>query len=175
MLAFAAVELAIPWPLIGFAEQRVSSSLAAILIATVPLLVALLALRYAHAERPTRTRFVGMLIGLAGVIALVGIDIGSHPGELLGAGALLLAASGYAAGALIIKHSFQATDPIGPVAAAMTLGAVMLLPFGLAGMPASAPAPDAIASIVALGLVCSALAFLVFFGLVAEAGASGRP
>jgi drug/metabolite transporter (DMT)-like permease len=73
---------------------------------------------------------------------------------------------------LIIKHSFQDTDPIGPIAAAMTLGAVMLLPVGLAGMPASAPAPDAIASIIALGLVCSALAFLFFFGLVAEAGAS---
>jgi drug/metabolite transporter (DMT)-like permease len=172
LLAFAAVELAIPWPLIGFAEQRVSSSLAAILIATVPLFVALLALRYDPAERPTPTRLLGKLIGLAGVIALVGIDIGSHPGELLGAGALLLAASGYAAGALIIKRSFQATDPLGPTAAAMTLGAVMLLPFALAGMPTKTPEPDAIASIVALGLVCSALAFLLFFGLVAEAGAS---
>src|SRR5918994_1409237 len=72
---FAAVEMAVPWPLIGYGEVHISSSLAAILIAAVPLFVALLALRFDHAERPTASRLAGMLIGIAGVAALVGIDI----------------------------------------------------------------------------------------------------
>src|SRR4051795_3838449 len=73
---FALTEIAIPFPLIGFGEQRIASSLTAILIAALPLVVAFLALRFDHAERPTRTRLVGMLIGLSGVAALVGIDVG---------------------------------------------------------------------------------------------------
>ena len=68
------------------------------MIATVPLLIALLALRFDHTERPTRTRMLGMLIGLAGVVALVGIDLSGESGELLGAGAVMIAAVGYAAG-----------------------------------------------------------------------------
>ena len=66
LTVFAAVEMAIPWPLIGFGEVHISSSFAAILIAAVPLFVALIALRFDHSERPTPTRLVGMLIGLGG-------------------------------------------------------------------------------------------------------------
>ena len=90
LTVFAAVEMAVPWPLLGFGEVHVSSSLAAILIAAVPLFVALLATRFDHAERPTPTRLVGMLIGLGGVAALVGIDIGGKGDELLGALAILV-------------------------------------------------------------------------------------
>ena len=78
LTVFAAIEMAIPWPLIGFGEVHISSSFAAILIAAVPLFVALIALRFDHSERPTPTRLVGMLIGLAGVAALVGIDVGGQ-------------------------------------------------------------------------------------------------
>jgi drug/metabolite transporter (DMT)-like permease len=172
LLAFAAVEMAIPWPLIGFGEQRVSSSLTAILIATVPLFVALLALRFDHSERPTRARFAGMLVGLLGVVVLVGIDIGGRSGELLGAGAVLLAAFGYAVGPMLVKRHFADVDPLGPITAAITIATLMLLPFGVADMPTETPSAEAIASIVALGLICSALAFLLFFRLIAEAGPS---
>src|SRR5918992_48608 len=98
LTAFAAVEMAVPWPLLGFGEIHISSSLAAILVATVPLFVALIAMRFDHSERPTVTRLVGMLIGLAGVVALVGIDVGSQRDELLGALAILLVAFLYAVG-----------------------------------------------------------------------------
>src|SRR5918999_1466446 len=84
LVAFAAVEIAVPFPLIGFGEQRISSSLAAILIAALPLVVSFLALRFDHAERPTPVRLAGMLVGLAGVVALVGIDIGGRGAGLLG-------------------------------------------------------------------------------------------
>ncbi len=72
LTVFAAVEMAIPWPLLGFGEVHISSSFAAILVAAVPLFVALIALRFDHSERPTRTRLVGMLIGLAGVVGARG-------------------------------------------------------------------------------------------------------
>ena len=167
---FAAAEIAIPFPLIGFGEQRVSSSLAAILIAAVPLVIAALALRFDHAERPTRTRLIGMIIGLGGVVALVGIDLGGSSAALAGAAAILGATLGYAIGPLIAKRRFSRFKPLGPVTAAMGAASVMLLPFGIADFPAETPPADAIASVLVLGLVCSALAFILFFGLLGEIG-----
>jgi drug/metabolite transporter (DMT)-like permease len=164
--------MAIPWPLIGFGEVHISSSFAAILIAAVPLFVALFALRFDHSERPTPTRLVGMLIGLAGVVALVGIDVGGHSDELLGSLAVLLAAFCYAVGPMIIKRRLSDVDPLGPVAASLAIATLLVMPFALADLPDSTPSADALASIVVLGLVCSALAFLFFFRLIAEVGAS---
>jgi drug/metabolite transporter (DMT)-like permease len=172
LAAFALFEITIPFPLIAFGEQRVSSSLAAILIATVPLVIAFLALRFDRGEQPTRTRFLGMLVGLGGVVALVGIDIGGRGSELLGAAAVLAAAFGYACGPLIAKRHLTAVDPLGPVAGALGIASILLLPFALLGAPTETPTDQAIASVVVLGLVCTALAFLVFFRLIAEVGPS---
>ena len=169
---FAAVEMAVPWPLIGYGQLHISSSLTAILIAAVPLFVALLALRFDHAERPTAARFAGMLVGLAGVAALVGIDIGGRGDELLGALAILFAAFCYAVGPMIVKRSLSDVDPLGPVAASLAIATVLVTPFALADVPTETPSGDVIASIVVLGLICSALAFLLFFRLIAEVGPS---
>ena len=98
LLIYSVVEICLPWPLIGFGEQRVSSGLAAILIAAVPLIVALMALRIDHEERAEGARLVGLIVGFTGVIVLLGLDVAGRPGELLGALAILLAAVGYAAG-----------------------------------------------------------------------------
>ncbi len=170
LLAFAVVEMAIPWPLIGFGEQRVSSSVTAILIAALPLVVAVLALRFDHAERPTPVRLVGMLVGLAGVVVLVGIDIGGRADELLGAAAILLATVGYAIGPMIVKHRLSDVDPLGPVTAALLIATVLLAPVAVVDWPTETPSADALASVAMLGVVCSALAFLLFFGLIAEVG-----
>ena len=170
LAAFALVEITIPFPLIAFGETSLSSSLTAILIAAVPLIVAFLALRFDHSERPTRTRFVGMLIGLAGVTALVGIDVAGETEELIGALAILGAAVGYACGPMIVKRQFATVDPIGPIAGALGIASIFLLPAGLAGFPAETPSGDAIASVVVLGVICTAIAFLFFFRLITEIG-----
>ena len=167
---FAAVEMAVPWPLIGYGEVHVSSSLTAILIATVPLFVATIATRFDHSERPTRTRLVGMLIGLAGVVALVGLDIGGHGEQLLGALAILVSAFLYAVGPMIVKRRLSDVDPLGPVAASLAVATLLVTPFALADVPDSVPSADTLASIAVLGLFCSALAFLLFFRLIAEIG-----
>ena len=135
LTAFALFEITIPFPLIAFGEQRVSSSLAAILIAAVPLVVAFLALRFDKGEQPTRSRFVGMLIGLGGVVALVGIDIGGQGSELVGAAAVLTATFGYATGPLIVKRHLSGADPLGPVAGALGIASIMLLPLAIRGAP----------------------------------------
>ena len=172
LTAFALFEITIPFPLIAFGEQRVSSSLAAILIAAVPLVVAFLALRFDKGEQPTRSRFVGMLIGLGGVVALVGIDIGGQGSELVGAAAVLTATFGYATGPLIVKRHLSGADPLGPVAGALGIASIMLLPFAIGGRPTETPTDEALASVAVLGLICTAFAFLIFFRLIAEIGPS---
>ena len=87
LAAYALLEIALPFPLIAEGERHIVSSLAAILIATVPMIIALLALRFDRAERVTGRRLVGPAIGFAGVVALVGIDVAGRPDELLGAAA----------------------------------------------------------------------------------------
>ena len=170
LTVFAAVEMAVPWPLLGFGEVHVSSSFAAILIAAVPLFVALLATRFDHSERPTATRLVGMLIGFAGVIALVGIDIGGKGDELLGALAILVVAFLYAIGPMIVKRRLSDVNPLGPVAASVGIAALLVTPFAAVDLPDSVPSADTLASVAVLGLLCSALAFLLFFSLIAEVG-----
>ena len=170
LVVFGAVEMAVPWPLIGFGEVRISSSVTAILIATVPLVVALLAVRFDHSERPTPTRLVGMLIGFAGVAALVGIDIGGRTDELVGAAAILAAAVCYAIGPMIVKRRLSDVDPLGPVAASLGVATLLLTPLAAADLPDEPLSAEALWSVVVLGLICSALAFLFFFRLIAEVG-----
>ncbi|HWT23439.1 MAG TPA: EamA family transporter [Solirubrobacteraceae bacterium] len=170
MLAYTVVEIVLPWPLIGFGEQRVTSSLAAILIASVPLVIAIMALRFDPDERAEGSRLAGLFVGFAGVVALLGLDVAGRPGELLGAVAILAAAVGYACGPMIIKHRLADLDPLGPVTASLGLATVLLAPAALTTAPSSAPSADAIVAVVVLGLVCSALAFLCFFALIADVG-----
>ena len=170
LLIYSTVEIVLPWPLIGFGEQRVSSGLAAILIAAVPLIVALIALRVDHEERAEGSRLIGLLVGFGGVVVLLGLDVAGRPGELLGAFAILLAAVGYAVGPMMIKHRFRAIDPLGTVTASMGISALVLaLPAALSP-PEAMPGADALASVVVLGLACSALGFLLFFALIHEVG-----
>src|SRR4051794_34623658 len=139
LVAYSAIEIAVPWPLIGFGEQEVSSSVTAILIATVPLVVALMALRVDPDERAEGSRLVGLFVGFAGVVVLLGLNIAGRPEELLGAGAILLATVGYAVGPMIIKHRLADLDPLGPVTASMGIAGAMLVPFAAVSLPDHAP------------------------------------
>ena len=168
--AYAVVEITVPFPLIAAGERHIASSVAAIVIATVPLLIALLALRFDHSERPTRTRMIGMLVGLAGVIALVGIDLSGHGDELLGAAAVMVAAVGYAAGPMLLKRHLIDFDPRATMAASLLVAAVLLTPAAALTIPGSPPPADAIASLVVLGLLCTATAFVIYMLLVSEIG-----
>jgi drug/metabolite transporter (DMT)-like permease len=170
--AYAATEIAVPFTLIAIGEQHVASSLTAILIASMPLVMAVLALGFAPEERPTGLRLVGLFIGLAGVVALLGIDVAGTSSELLGAALILVATVGYATAPIIIKRSLADLDPLGPVAVSLGLSTLALLPAAIVAPPDSVPSLDAFASIVALGVVCTAAGLMLFFLLIAEAGPS---
>jgi drug/metabolite transporter (DMT)-like permease len=172
LAAYAACEIAVPFTLIAVGEQYVSSALAAILIASMPLVVALLSVRFAPSEKPTGLRLVGLLIGLGGVVALLGIDIAGHADELLGATLVLVATLGYASATIIVKRRLADLDPLGPVAVGLGLAVIALLPAAIAAPPRETPSFDALGSIAVLGIVCTALGLVVFFQLIAEAGPS---
>jgi drug/metabolite transporter (DMT)-like permease len=170
LTVYAVFEIAIPFPLIAAGERHVASSLAAIIIAAVPLIIALLALRFDPAERATGSRLVGLLVGLAGVVALVGIDVAGRGDELIGAGAILLAAVGYAAGPMVFKRHLVDLDPRAAMGASLVLAAIVLAPLAAADTPSAVPSASALVALVVLGLFCTAAAFVFFGALIAEVG-----
>lgn len=172
LVAFSIAECGLPWWLIPLGEQHVSSSLAAILIASLPLVTALLAFRIDHTERVRGMRLLGLFVGLGGVVLLLGIDVGGRGSEILGALAILGATLCYAAGLFIVKRHFSDVNPIGAVAVALAISTVMLAPAGIGSIPGAEVSGGAVASIVVLGAVCSALALILFFNLIADVGAT---
>jgi len=170
LVAYGIVEISIPFPLIATGERYVASSLAAIIIAAVPLIVALLALRFDPEERATGSRLVGLVIGLVGVVVLVGTDASGSWKSLLGAGAIMIAAIGYAGGPMILKAHLTDLDPRAAMGASLAVAAVALTPLALLDFPRRAPSPGALASVVVLGLVCTAIAFVLMAMLIGEIG-----
>jgi drug/metabolite transporter (DMT)-like permease len=172
LLAFAVAEIAIPFPMLAIGEERVPSSLAAIMVATVPLIGALLAMRFDHSERPTPVRALGLAIGFAGVIALVGIDVAGHRGELLGIGAIMVTATGYAIGPMLLKHRLAGLDSRAAIGTSLAIASLILLPWAALDLPERAPSAGGIGAVVVLGLLCTAAGFVVFAILIGEAGTS---
>jgi drug/metabolite transporter (DMT)-like permease len=170
--AYAACEIAVPFTLIALGEQHVSSSLTAILIASMPLVVASLSVRFSPADKPTGLRVVGLVIGFGGVVALLGVDVAGQPDELLGAALVLVATLGYATAPIIVNRRLADLDPLGPIAVSLGVATVALLPAAVVAPPEELPSLDALWSLAVLGVVCTALGLVVFFRLIAEAGPS---
>jgi drug/metabolite transporter (DMT)-like permease len=168
IVLFAIVEVGIPWLLLSDAERRVTSSLAGLFMASVPLIGALLARVTGRHEPLGARRLTGLLVGLAGVIALLGLDLGR--GDAVAIAELAIVAVGYAVGPLIVSRRLADVPVLGVVASSLALSAICYAPAGLATLPASMPGLEVIVSVVVLGLVCTALAFLLFFRLIAEVG-----
>ena len=172
ILAFAVIEFAIPFSAISLGERWIDSSVAGILIASVPLTVTLIS-RFFGLHEPLGTwRLAGLLLGFLGVVTLLGF--GSIHGALgwAGAGCMLLAAIGYAVGPLIIQRHLQGLDSIGPIAASLATSSVLLLVPALLTFPSAWPSTLALGSIAILGLACTAVAMLLMFYLVSHAGPS---
>src|SRR5262245_60934720 len=151
--AFALAEITVPFPLIAFGEQHVSSSLAAIIVAACPLFVVLLALRFDAGERPGGTRLVGLGCGFAGVVAMMGIDVAGSPAQLLGAGAVLVASLGYAVGPMVLKRHLADVDPCAAMGASLLLAAVALAPAVALDPPSTVPSPGSLGALAGLGLL----------------------
>ena len=172
ILAFAFCELIGPFVLIALGESWVSSSLAGILIATVPLMVIVLAPLFGVHEPVSARRSIGMVIGLVGVVTLLGLDAVNGVLGWVGVGCIVVSTLGYACGALIIQRHLKGVDEIGAVAASLGIATVVLLPGALLWPPAHMPSALVLTSIAVLGIVCSDVALLLAFYIIHHIGAA---
>lgn len=170
LVLYTVVELAVPWVLLSDAERRVTSSLAGLLVATVPLVGALLARLTGGRERLGAPAIAGLFAGLAGVGVLLGFDLGSGSGWAIAE--ILVVVVGYAAGPIVIARQLSDLPVLEVVAASLGLCALAYAPIGILQLPDHLPSPQVVGSVLALGAVCTALAFVVFFKLIAEIGAT---
>lgn len=167
ILAYTAAEVALPWVLLSDAERRLPSSLMGLLVAAVPLIGVLLAHLTGSDDRFGGRRLLGLLLGLAGVAALVGLDVsGSNLGAVSEVG---LVALGYTIGPLIIARRLSGVPALGVVAASLVGTTLLWAPF-LAQMPSTLPSTRVLVAVGILGLVCTAVAFLLYFALISEVG-----
>ena len=168
MVVYTVVELAIPWFLLSSAERRLSSSLTGLLVAAVPLVGTVLSRATGGTDLLDAKAVIGLLVGLGGVAALVGLDVGrADLGAVAGVGLVVV---GYATGPLIVARSLATLPGLGVVAASLGLCAVGYAPVGILQRPGVLPSGRVVAAVVVLGVVCTALAFVVFFHLIAEVG-----
>ncbi|MBO2461269.1 DMT family transporter [Actinomadura violacea] len=170
LLAFTAVEVLGPWALLSDAEHRLTSSMTGLLIAAVPIIGVVLARLSGDAERLGPVRWAGLLVGLAGVGVLAGPHLGG--GSAWAIGEVMLVALGYSIAPMIATRRLQDLPSLHMAAGALTIAAlVYAVPAGLT-WPDAVPSGRVLAALGGLGLVCTALAFIVFFELIREAGTS---
>ncbi len=168
LMAYTAIEIAVPWLLLSYAERRLSSSLTGLMLAAVPLIGALLARVAVSADRLQRRQVSGLAVGFAGVAALLGLDVGA--GDLDAVGEMAVVAVCYAVGPMIIARRLGGVPVLGVVAASLAIVAVGYAPIGILQFPAHVPSGEVIAAVAGLAVVCTAIAFVVFFALIAEVG-----
>lgn len=169
ILGYTASELAVPWFLLARAEQHISSSLAGLLVATVPLL-GVVVYRFTGAHEPIAARrLIGLVVGFAGVAALVGIDIGSVSSTALAE--MCLVVLGYTLGPLFISRGLADLPSLWVVVVSLLFTAVIYAPAAAVQFPASISLKSWVA-IGVLAILCTAVAFLIFFALIREVGPS---
>ena len=172
IVAFGLIEFAIPFSLISLGERWISSSVTGILIAMVPLSIALIQRFFGIREALGGWRIAGLVVGFVGVAALLGTGPISGVLGWAGVGCMLVSTLCYAVGPLIIQRHLHGLDSIGPLAASLGVAsAILLIPAALE-IPSSLPSANALASIAVLGILCTAVAMLLMFYLVRHAGAS---
>jgi len=170
--AFALAELVGPFSLISLGERWISSSLAGILIATVPLMVIVLSPLFGVREPLSGRRLSGLVLGFVGVVTLLGLDGLGGPLGWAGVACMVTATVGYATGSLIVQRHLGDVDEIGAVAASLVVAAIVLAPAAIWTAPVSVPSPLVLSSIGFLGVVCTAIALWLYFFLIARIGAA---
>ena len=157
-----------PWFLVSDAELRLSSSLTGLLIAATPFVGVILGRLTGTDDRFDARRLFGLVVGFVGVAALVGLNVSAH--DLGAVGEIGLVAVCYAVGPMIVSRRLSGVPSLGVVAVSLVLPAIAFAPLGLTHLPAAIPSPQVLLAIALLGVVCTALAFVLFFALIAEVG-----
>ena len=169
VLVMGALNSALPFWFLSFGETRIDSGLSAVIQASAPIFTALLAGRIDPSQRISGLRLVGVFVGFAGVALLVG---GQRGGELVGTLAVVATALCYATAVLYGGRTLKGVPPIQLAFGTMVAATVLVAPAGLAQLPAEAPGWKPAASVAALGVVGSGLAYILYFQIIQGAGAS---
>jgi drug/metabolite transporter (DMT)-like permease len=160
---------ALPITVLAWAEKRVDSGLAAVIQASAPLFTALLALRFSRGEIVTGSRLVGLLVGFGGVAMLVGVQ---PSGDVLSAAAITFTAFCYAVAALYSARALVDVPPLVTAVGALGSSTLMLVPFAIAQPPDGLPGWKVTGSLLALGILGTGVAYVLYYALLAGAGAS---
>jgi drug/metabolite transporter (DMT)-like permease len=167
VLLYTVLEVATPWLLLSRAEQQLTSSLAGLLIATVPLIAVTVSWVTHHEGAPTRSRLAGLILGFSGVAVIVGIDW--HGPDLVAISEVLGTALCYAVGPFVAVLRLQEVPIRLVIGASLVLTGIGYAPYGLTHLPQKV-SPEETASVVLLAVFCTAIAFLTYFQLIAEVG-----
>ena len=170
VLPYAIGEMIAPWFLITAAEQKISSGLTGLLVATVPIWATILASMHGDKTVWHAKRLFGILIGFIGIILVVGIESLSGKQSILAIFMIIVAAIGYAWAVTMINSKVPHIDPISINGIAMVMTAIFYLPIAVATAPNSMPSMKVITSLIILGLFPTALAFILFFELIKDIG-----
>jgi len=168
VFVFAIVEITFPFGALTFAELRLSSSMTGLLIAAVPIVSAIFAWRLGIDDRITGMRVAGLAVGILGVASLVGFDLTG--GELLSASLLIITVIGYALGPIIVSQKLSTAPALAAIAMATAINTIIYAPFAFISRPTETVPLNVWLAVAVLGAICTALAFILFFSLVAEVG-----
>jgi drug/metabolite transporter (DMT)-like permease len=170
IVAVAIAQVAAPFLLIALGEGEISSSLAGILVGSAPIFTAILAIFFAQEERSEGLQLLGVFVGVAGLVLLLGLDVGDSTEQLLGGLAVVLAGLGYAIGGLLAKRHLGSIQPIGVAAIVLAVSTAISLPAALFTLPEEAPGIGPLAAVATLGVVGTGIAFAIFYELIAGVG-----
>jgi drug/metabolite transporter (DMT)-like permease len=173
LVLFAFVEVIVPWFLLSEAERVITSSLTGLLIAATPVIVAVISLLIRTGERLSGVRWAGLLIGLGGVALLAGPNVvgsGASAGTARSVAEALMVSVCYATGPVIASRKLADVPPIGMTAVCLVLASVAYVPLAALDWPSAVPSAKVLLALAGLAVVCTALAFGIFFSLIAEVG-----
>jgi drug/metabolite transporter (DMT)-like permease len=168
LLVFALIEIGVPWVALASAEQQISSSLAGLLISAVPLVGVVIAPLFGNRERFGPVSLAGLVLGLIGVSAIVGFDLRTTGWIPLAEMAVV--AICYAVGPAILSRYLSGLPSVSVIAASLAVCAIVYAPLAALQLPRTLPSSGVVVSVGVLALVCTALAFLIFFALIAAIG-----
>lgn len=167
---YALLEMIIPWILIGTAEQKISSGLAGLLIASVPIWSNLITYFQGDQEALEKNRIIGIGVGFIGVVLIVGIESLTGSSDPLSIVMVIVAAIAYAYAVIMIRQKLPDVSGIAINGVAMAMTAIFYLPFTIALWPDHNIAAEATYSVIALGIFSTGIAFVFFFTLLDDIG-----
>jgi drug/metabolite transporter (DMT)-like permease len=170
LLLYSACELIGPWYLITHAEQKINSGLTGLLIATTPIWAAILASIFGDKTVWHKSRLFGLIVGFIGVIAVVGLESVTGNSDLISIAMVLIASMGYAYAINMVNRRIPEVPGLALNTWAMITTSIVFLPFAVVQRPTQMPSVEVVLSVIGLGVLCTALAFTMFFKVIAEIG-----